>query len=181
MCPEIFQNHSAIQLRVKVQKVCKNCTQQLFNADLGLSMWPLEQVEACKKIATTAVSHQSIKNYKKNEKCVWCFAQAYLYNHHGSNFEPIEPAPQQKKQTFRIHKAARDRTEWGLLPRYAYQTLFVTHNLYALNVSTYYILLFLTNLYLTTHNQCIGHSNTNTVPAFAVFWFGHAVPARQDP
>ena len=44
-----------------------------------------------------------------------------------------------------------------------------------------FLLLFLTNLYLTTHNQRIGHSNTNTVPVCAVFSLGRTVPARQDP
>ena len=31
-------------LRLKVRKMRKNCTQQLHNADLGLSMWPLAQL-----------------------------------------------------------------------------------------------------------------------------------------
>ena len=42
-------------------------------------------------------------------------------------------------------------------------------------------LLFLTNLYLTTHNHGIGHSNTNSVPACAVFCLGRVVPASQAP
>ena len=51
----------------------------------------------------------------------------------------------------------------------------------SLCVFTGWTVIFLTNLYLTTHNQSIGHSNTNIVPACAVFWLGRAVPARQDP
>ena len=37
MCPEYFQNHSTIKLCVKVRKVRKNRTQQLYNADLGIN------------------------------------------------------------------------------------------------------------------------------------------------
>ena len=43
------------------------------------------------------------------------------------------------------------------------------------------LLLFLTNLHLITHNHNVGHSNTNTVPACAVFWLGRAIPAHQAP
>ena len=35
--------YATIKLRVKIQKVRKNCTQQLYTTDLGLSMWPLHQ------------------------------------------------------------------------------------------------------------------------------------------
>ena len=45
MCSQNFQNHSMIKLRVKVEKIRKNCTQQLYNADLGLSIWPLKLVD----------------------------------------------------------------------------------------------------------------------------------------
>ena len=41
------------------------------------------------------------------------------------------------------------------------------------------LLLFLTNLHLTTHNHNVGHSNTTTVPACAVFSLDRAAPARQ--
>ena len=41
------------------------------------------------------------------------------------------------------------------------------------------LLLFLTNLQLTTHTHNVGHSNTNTVLACAVFSLGRASPARQ--
>ena len=40
---------------------------------------------------------------------------------------------------------------------------------YSVPGSYLFICLYLTNLYLTTHNQRIGHSNTNTVPACVVF------------
>ena len=40
---------------------------------------------------------------------------------------------------------------------------------------------FLTNLHLITHSHNVGHSNTNTVPACAVFWLGCAIPAHQAP
>ena len=38
-----------------------------------------------------------------------------------------------------------------------------------------------TNLHLTTHNHNVGHLNTNTVPACAVFWPGRAFPRAKLP
>ena len=43
------------------------------------------------------------------------------------------------------------------------------------------LLLFLTNLHLTTHNHNVGYSNTNTVPACAVFWPGRAFRRAKLP
>ena len=39
--PKPFHEYATIKRRVKVQKVRKISTQQLYNADLGLSVWPL--------------------------------------------------------------------------------------------------------------------------------------------
>ena len=47
------------------------------------------------------------------------------------------------------------------------------------NTDDFLVLLFLTNLHLTTHNHDVGHSNTNTIPAYAVFWLGRAGPAHK--
>ena len=39
--PKPFHEYATLKLRVKVRKVRPNRTQQLYNVDLGLSMWPL--------------------------------------------------------------------------------------------------------------------------------------------
>ena len=39
--PKPFHEYATIKRRVKVRKIRKMCKQQLHNADLGLSVWPL--------------------------------------------------------------------------------------------------------------------------------------------
>ena len=103
MCPENFENYSTIKLRVKVQKVRKNCTQQLYNADLGLSVWPLPMTPA--KVGRRSVL-DSIK-YEPGNRPYWEMKEGRIQSQYPDLIRALrsEPDPSRRRQIVNQHWA----------------------------------------------------------------------------
>ena len=64
--PEKPGNHFTIKLFVKVQKYVKNCTQQLYNTDVDLSIWPLTGAEESIRVEVVTADSQYLHTNKMN-------------------------------------------------------------------------------------------------------------------